>query len=299
MSLSHGQYHCCQHKESRHQQPWYWLDSPQTLQWRQNEHNGISNHQSLLDCSLNHLFRCRSKKTSKLRVTGLCEGKSPVTGDFPAQRASSAENVPIWWRHHEIFLPKHLFSTKLTIWMMSLLQLSLKGYTYHFITFSKSFPLMWKLDFSTSSNELQCPGPVFCLLLRVSSDYAQPVTGQVTEVTCPVTGQAQPELTLSTRQKTGPESHERVPAPRQNSQPFCQETYPIASHSNCYCLLLLTLTSWFSPSAVPVAAVVAARYEPPNRLKNTQKVTKFFGQTYSSHKFHDVCISKTYWPNYE
>ena len=48
------------------------------------------------------------------------------------------------------------------------------------------------------------PGPIFCLLLRVSSDYAQPITGQVTEVTCPVIGRAQPELTPSKRQKTGP-----------------------------------------------------------------------------------------------
>ena len=48
-------------------------------------------------------------------------------------------------------------------------------------------------------------GPVFCLLLGVSSDYAQPITGQVTEVTCPVIGRAQPELTPSKRQKTGPE----------------------------------------------------------------------------------------------
>ena len=48
------------------------------------------------------------------------------------------------------------------------------------------------------------PGPIFCLLLGVSSDYAQPITGQVTEVTCPVIGRAQPELTLSKRQKTGP-----------------------------------------------------------------------------------------------
>ena len=44
--------------------------------------------------------RRRSKKTSKLRVTGLCVGNSPVTGEFPAQRASNAENVSIWWRHH-------------------------------------------------------------------------------------------------------------------------------------------------------------------------------------------------------
>ena len=48
---------------------------------------------------LNRLFRRRSKKTSKLGVTGLCEGNSLVTGEFPAQRASNAENVSIWWRH--------------------------------------------------------------------------------------------------------------------------------------------------------------------------------------------------------
>ena len=44
--------------------------------------------------------RRRSKKTSKLRVTGLCEGNSPVAGEFPAQRASNAENVYLWWRHN-------------------------------------------------------------------------------------------------------------------------------------------------------------------------------------------------------
>ena len=38
------------------------------------------------------------KKTSKLRVTGLCAGKSPVTGQFPAKITSNAENVSIWWR---------------------------------------------------------------------------------------------------------------------------------------------------------------------------------------------------------
>ena len=45
---------------------------------------------------------CRSKKTSKLRVTGLCEGNSPLTGVFPAQMASNEENGSIWWRHHAI-----------------------------------------------------------------------------------------------------------------------------------------------------------------------------------------------------
>ena len=43
--------------------------------------------------------RRRSKKTSKLRVTGLCAGNSPMTVKFPSQRASNAENVSIWWRH--------------------------------------------------------------------------------------------------------------------------------------------------------------------------------------------------------
>ena len=47
-----------------------------------------------------HLFRCRSKKTSKLHVTGLCVGNSPVTSELPAQMASNAENVSIWWCRH-------------------------------------------------------------------------------------------------------------------------------------------------------------------------------------------------------
>ena len=34
-----------------------------------------------------------------LRVTGLCEGNSPGTGEFRAQRASNAENVSIWYKH--------------------------------------------------------------------------------------------------------------------------------------------------------------------------------------------------------
>ena len=46
----------------------------------------------------------RSKKISNLRVTDLCVGNSPVTGEFPTQRASNAENVSIWWRHHVTLL---------------------------------------------------------------------------------------------------------------------------------------------------------------------------------------------------
>ena len=71
------------------------------LRWRHNGHNSVSNHQPHHRL-LNRLFRRRSKKTSKLRVTGLCVGNSPGTGEFPAQMASNAENVSIWWRHHVI-----------------------------------------------------------------------------------------------------------------------------------------------------------------------------------------------------
>ena len=53
------------------------------LQWRHDECDGISNHQPH-DCLLNHLFRRRSKKTSEFRITGLCEGNSQVTREFPA-----------------------------------------------------------------------------------------------------------------------------------------------------------------------------------------------------------------------
>ena len=72
-----------------------------TVQWRHNECDGASKH-ARLDCLLNCWFRHRSKKTSKLRVTGLCEGNPSVTGESPSQRASNAENVSIWWRHHDI-----------------------------------------------------------------------------------------------------------------------------------------------------------------------------------------------------
>ena len=80
---------------------WQWRNDSflHTLQWRHNESDGAANYQPR-HCLLNRLVRRKSKKTSKLRVTGLCAGNSPVTGEFPAQLASNAENVSIWWRHH-------------------------------------------------------------------------------------------------------------------------------------------------------------------------------------------------------
>ena len=73
----------------------------ESLQGHHNGRDNVSNHQPH-DCLLNRLFGRRSNKTSKLCVTGLCAGNSSVTGEFPAQMASNAENVSIWWRHHEV-----------------------------------------------------------------------------------------------------------------------------------------------------------------------------------------------------
>ena len=88
------------------------------LRWRHNEHDGVSNHQSH-HCLLNRLFRRRSKETSKLRVTGLCAGNSPVTGEFPAQSASNEENVSIWWRHHgtHTFVLYFVALSRNTVWL--------------------------------------------------------------------------------------------------------------------------------------------------------------------------------------
>ena len=55
-----------------------------SLQWSHNECDGVSNHNHL-DYLFNRLFRRRSKKTSKRRVTGLWEGD---------------RRIPRTWHHH-------------------------------------------------------------------------------------------------------------------------------------------------------------------------------------------------------
>ena len=59
-----------------------WHGAFSALEWRHNERDGVSNHRSL-DCLHNRIFKRRLKKTSKLHVTGICEGNAPVTGGFP------------------------------------------------------------------------------------------------------------------------------------------------------------------------------------------------------------------------
>ena len=90
-----------------------------TLRWRHNGHDSVSNHQPH-DCLLNRLFRRRSKKTSKLRVTGICVRNSPVnsphkwpvtrkmfpfddvimTGDIERHGKQTGSHWCCEWAHH-------------------------------------------------------------------------------------------------------------------------------------------------------------------------------------------------------
>ena len=78
-----------------------------TLQWRHNDHNGVLYHQPH-NCLLSRLFRHRSKKTSKLHVTGVCERNSPVMGEFLSQRASNTKNISICLLHPEKTWQTHI-----------------------------------------------------------------------------------------------------------------------------------------------------------------------------------------------
>ena len=95
-------------ENEKHQHSW-------TLQWRHNVHDGVSNHRRI-DGLLNRLLRSTSKKTSSLCVTGLCEGNSPVIGEFSLQRASNVENVSIRWRHHEYSRRHSTFNHQPTVY---------------------------------------------------------------------------------------------------------------------------------------------------------------------------------------
>ena len=98
-----------------------------TVQWRHNGCDSVPNHQPH-DCLLNRLFRRRSKKTPKLRITGLCAGNSLVAGEFPAQMTSNAEYDSIWWRYHDdnisvsVYWTFHIvyafYGLKLIVWII-------------------------------------------------------------------------------------------------------------------------------------------------------------------------------------
>ena len=110
------------------------------LQWRHNDGDGVSNHRRL-DGLFNRLFGRRSKKISNLRVTGRCEGNSPVTGNFSPKGPVTRKIFPFdevimtearrryrygsilarkWlvvWRHHTLaILASSQWETVVLIW---------------------------------------------------------------------------------------------------------------------------------------------------------------------------------------
>ena len=82
-----------------------------SIQWRHNEHDGATNHQPH-EC----LLKVRIKENIKAPRHWPLWGNSSVSGEFPAQRASNAENVSIWWRHHYIQFYKDIAMQTCTCW---------------------------------------------------------------------------------------------------------------------------------------------------------------------------------------
>ena len=141
---------------------------PASLQWRHNGRDGVSNHQPH-HCLLNRLFRCRSKKTSKLRVTELCAGNSPETGEFPAQRASYAENVSIWWRHHSPCVTK--ISTAMALLMEDKQILVGQMEVYWFLIRE----IWWKMEhsFYGLQNKFSTTWVIQCGAVKTRSTFSQ------------------------------------------------------------------------------------------------------------------------------
>ena len=73
----------------------------ESLHWCHNDHDGVSNHQPH-GFLLNRLFRRRSKKKIKVRVTGLCVGNSPRPVKSPHKEPVTRKMFPfddviMWW----------------------------------------------------------------------------------------------------------------------------------------------------------------------------------------------------------
>ena len=134
-----------------------------SLWWHHNGYDGVSNHQPHHSL-LNRLFGYWLKKTSKLCVTGLCAGNSPGTVEFPAQMASNAENVSIWWRHHvfqDIGLLSPYTTVTLATWILLSIYYKKKTYLINWTMTSHQrhgVSNHWQLDCSFKSlnnNEIQ------------------------------------------------------------------------------------------------------------------------------------------------
>ena len=138
-----------------------------SLLWRHNGLHCVSNHQPH-ECLLNRSFGHRSKKTSKLRVTGLCVGNSPETSEFPAQRDSNAENVFIWWRLHvgvlllaachEIRIPESIYRPSFPGMDIPMLKIRRSPILVRRHLYTETAPTRW-VTHSPTVGKIQCPAP--------------------------------------------------------------------------------------------------------------------------------------------
>ena len=104
-----------------------WCPITHTLLWRHNEHDSVSNHQPR-GCLLNRLFRRRSKKTSKLRVTGHCVGNSPGPVNSPHKGPVTRKMFPF----DDVIMQKKPYLTGVDYW----LYVSLAEYQFPYRTTS-------------------------------------------------------------------------------------------------------------------------------------------------------------------
>ena len=78
-----------------------YLDGVVALLYGENTHHGASAHGRATNAKFKRIYV--RKDLNNIRIQ-LCAGNSPGTGEFPAQMASNAENVSIWWRHHDAMI---------------------------------------------------------------------------------------------------------------------------------------------------------------------------------------------------
>ena len=80
------------------------------LRWRNNGRDSVSNHNLTIVYSTVYSGADKKKNIKVPRHWPLCVGNSPGPGEFPAQMASNAGNVSIWWRHHGL-VHAHIYAS--------------------------------------------------------------------------------------------------------------------------------------------------------------------------------------------
>ena len=125
------------------------LDKP--LRGRHNEGDGASNHLRL-DCLLNRLFRRRSKKTSKLRVTGLCEGIHRWPVDSPHKGPVTQKMFPF----DDVIMIYVISSDSNRRYSQKAKQITAKLYGYIYETYCMG-SILWSSDYFASSFYIRQP----------------------------------------------------------------------------------------------------------------------------------------------